>query len=80
MSSFLDQTCGGGKGRPLGFENTSPAFLIFLTGLIGSWLVLVGEIMVGRKEKKIKREEENSNEDNKEKRKAFVYEVSQKQS
>ena len=42
------QDCGGGKGRPLGFENTSPAFLIFLAGLTASWVVLLLEMVVDK--------------------------------
>ena len=47
-NSCLDQDCGGGKGRPLGFENTSPAFLIFLAGVVASWVVVAGEVVVAR--------------------------------
>ena len=39
-----EQDCGGGKGRPLGFENTSPAFLVYIAGLILSWVVLCLEV------------------------------------
>ena len=41
-----EQDCGGGKGRPLGFENTSPAFLVYITGLLLSWVVLSVEVIL----------------------------------
>ena len=36
--------CEEGKGRVLGFENTLPAFLIFLVGAGLCWVVLACEI------------------------------------
>ena len=47
-----EQECGGGKGRPLGFENTSPAFLVYLAGLVISWFVFFLEILKGREKTK----------------------------
>ena len=41
LSSHLDQACTEGKGRRLGFENTLPAFLIFMVGF-GLCLVVLG--------------------------------------
>ena len=54
------QTCGGGKGRPLGFENTSPAFLIYLAGFTASWLVLFGEILVKKATEEQRKDVKNS--------------------
>ena len=36
--------CEEGKGRTLGFENTLPAFLIFLTGVALCFVVLLCEL------------------------------------
>ena len=49
-----EQECGGGKGRPLGFENTSPAFLVYLAGLVICWFVFFLEILKGREKTKKK--------------------------
>ena len=51
-----EQECGGGKGRPLGFENTSPAFLVYLAGLISCWVVLCFEVWISRRNRGISRE------------------------
>jgi len=41
-----DQKCGGGKGRTLGFENTMPAFLIFVAGMSLSLFIIIFEMTI----------------------------------
>ena len=43
---YSDQKCGGGKGRTLGFENTMPAFLIFVAGMSLSLFIIIFEMTI----------------------------------
>ena len=40
---FQEPSCDEGKGRTLGFENTLPAFLIFLAGIAACVTMLILE-------------------------------------